>query len=238
MSAAPQPSGGLYGKVPAFGDFVLRGLPTAFVKPWDEWLSSSISASRGQIADRWTEAYLTSPPWRFALDPGLAGAVGWIGALASSVDEVRRCYPITVAIPLPSGARLSDLSGDLDQIATSLEGTALQLIAGELTPEAASAALEELARLLPQSAFLRPALSRGGRERLQSGIAYASLTIMAAHLTQRSDGPEDAMSAWWHGHWHTMPAANFVTAGLPSPDVFASFLDGAWRERGWTIPSS
>ena len=235
MSAAAPPSGGLYGKVPAFGDFVLRGLPTAFIKPWEEWLASSISVSRSQIGDRWTEAYLTSPPWRFALDPGLAGPVGWIGALASSVDEVRRCYPITVAIPLPVGARLSDLSGDLEAIETSLERTALNLISGELTPDAANDALGELARVLPQDAFLRPVLSRGGREQLQTGIAHASVAVLAAVLGRRPGVPGDALSAWWHGDWNTVPAANFVTVGFPLPDVFASLLDGAWRERGWTI---
>jgi type VI secretion system protein ImpM len=239
--SAPQPIGGIYGKVPAFGDFVHRRLPTTFVKPWDEWLSSSISVSRGQIADRWTEAYLTSPPWRFALDPGVAGPAGWLGVFASSVDEVRRCYPITVAIPLPSGARLFDLSGDLQQIETSLEKTALQLIAGDFTPDAATVALDELSRLLPLSAFLGSALSRGGRGRLQTGITYASIASMSAHLTRTSDDRGDAssgMSGWWHGRWNTMPAASFIAAGLPSPDVFASFLDGSWRERGWTVQPS
>ena len=47
MSGAPQAAiGGIYGKLPAFGDFVRRGLPSAFVRPWDEWLSNSISRSQ------------------------------------------------------------------------------------------------------------------------------------------------------------------------------------------------
>jgi type VI secretion system protein ImpM len=242
MSDAPQPpNGGIYGKVPAFGDFVRRRLPSAFVKPWDEWLSSSISVSRSQIADRWTEAYLTSPPWRFALDPGIAGPDGWIGVLASSVDEVRRCYPITVAIPLPAGVRLFDLCGDLEQIVADLEKIALQLIAGEVTPDAATKTLDELTALLPVRAFLRSALSRGGVERLQTGMTYASIGIMSAHLTQKLGDRDDAplgISAWWHAGWNAMPAANLVAAGLPSPELFASFLDGSWRERGWADHSS
>ena len=29
---------GLFGKLPAHGDFVRRHLPRSFVTPWDEWL--------------------------------------------------------------------------------------------------------------------------------------------------------------------------------------------------------
>ncbi len=237
MSGAPQAAmGGIYGKLPAVGDFVRRGLPSAFVRPWDEWLSNSISVSQNQIVDRWTEAYLTSPPWRFALDPGVAGPNGWIGVLASSVDEVRRFYPITVTIPLPSGVRLSALSGDLEPVVADLEKIALQLIAGDLTPDAAAEALDEPAALLPARAVLRSPLSRGRAERLQTGMTYPSIGIMSAHLTQRPDNRDNApagFSAWWHAGWNAMPAANLIVSGLPSPDIFASFLDGSWRGRGW-----
>jgi type VI secretion system protein ImpM len=241
MTGAPQPLGGIYGKTPAFGDFVHRRLPMTFVRPWDEWLSGSISASRRHIAERWTEAYLSSPPWRFALDPGIAGPAGWIGVFASSVDEVRRCYPIMVALPSPPGARLSDLSGDLEAILVDLERTALQLIAGELTPDAATATLDELARLLPASAFSRSALSRGGRECLEIDATYPSIAMMSMHLTRPSGESEaltGGLSVWWHGLWNSMPSASLVVAGLPSPDIFSCFLDGAWRERGWSNRSS
>ena len=45
------PRGGLYGKAPAFGDFVVRRLPSTFVRPWDDWLSRSLAASRQQIGE-------------------------------------------------------------------------------------------------------------------------------------------------------------------------------------------
>lgn len=241
MSGAPEAIGGLYGKVPAFGDFIHRRLPTSFVKPWDAWLSRSISASRAQIPDRWSEAYLTSPPWRFALDPGVAGPAGWVGVLASSVDEVRRCYPITVAISLPAHVRLFDLSGDVEPTLSSLEAMALRLIGGTLTPDAALAKLDELTQLLPMVAFSRSLQSRGGNERLQTGTTYGSIAIMSAHLARESASQSDAsssFSAWWHAGWNALPAANLVAPGLPSPDIFACFLDGSWRERGWADHSA
>jgi type VI secretion system protein ImpM len=236
MSDAPAAIGGLYGKAPAFGDFVVRRLPSAFLRPWDEWLSRSIAVSRQQIGEGWTQAYLSSPPWRFALDPGLAGPTGWLGVLASSIDQFRRCYPITAAIQLPAEIRLIDLTGDLDLVTASLEATALQLIGGEATPDEAAAGIEAAARSLAPTALSRSPLVHSSAARAQLGMRYASIASMAAELGRDDDdarrmGP--AMSAWWHEPWSGAPAANLVCVGLPAAEIFASLLDGVWRERGW-----
>lgn len=235
------PKAGLYGKAPAFGDFVVRRLPSTFVRPWDDWLSRSLTASRQQIGEGWTHAYLSSPPWRFALDPGLAGETGWIGVLASSIDQVRRFYPITVAIPLPAGARLNALSGDLDPVATDLEATALQLIGGETTPDEAADRIAAAARGLAPNLFCGSRFSLPGVARVQTGMRYASLATMAADLD--ADGDEakrraPATSAWWHEPWSGTLAASLVCVGLPAPEIFASMLDGLWQDRGWTAETA
>ncbi len=59
--------------------------------------------------------YLSSPAWRFALDPGVVGLSGWIGVLVSSIDEVQRCYPLTLAAALPPKMTLGDLGADIDR---------------------------------------------------------------------------------------------------------------------------
>lgn len=230
------PKAGLYGKAPAFGDFVVRRLPSTFVRPWDDWLSRSLTASRQQIGEGWTHAYLSSPPWRFALDPGLAGETGWIGVLASSIDQVRRCYPITLAISLPAKTRLNDLSGDLNPVVADLEATALQLIGGEVAPDDAADRIAAVARSLAPNLFRGSRFSLPGVARLRTDVRYASLATMAADLD--ADGGEakrepPATSAWWHESWSGAPAASLVCVGLPAPDIFASMLDGLWQERGW-----
>ena len=230
------PKGGLYGKAPAFGDFVVRRLPSSFVRPWDDWLSRSLAASRQQIGEGWTHAYLSSPPWRFALDPGLAGATGWLGVLASSIDQVRRCYPITVAIPLPAGMRLTGVSGDLDPVARDLEATALQLIGGEVAPDEAADRIAAAARSLASSLFRGSRFSLPGVARLQTGVRYPSLATMATDLDWDGDEAKraaPAASAWWHEPWSGTLAANLLCVGLPGPDIFASMLDGLWQGRGW-----
>lgn len=96
---------GLYGKVPARGDFITRRLPMTFVRPWDDWLQAGIVASRGMLGDAWLECYMSGPLWRFALPPGVAGPSAAAGVLMPSVDAANRHFPLTTAALLPEHIR-------------------------------------------------------------------------------------------------------------------------------------
>lgn len=81
----------LYGKLPAHGDFVSRGLTTQDRDALDAWLTASLAAAREDDSAAAADAYEHAPPWRFAWSDG----VHWsAGALASSVDAVGRRFPI------------------------------------------------------------------------------------------------------------------------------------------------
>lgn len=97
---------GLYGKLPARGDFVARRLTPGFVETWDQWLQSALSASKQQLGTQWLDIYLTSPIWHFALSPGICDSKAWIGILMPSVDRVGRYFPLTLAAALENGHRL------------------------------------------------------------------------------------------------------------------------------------
>jgi len=92
---------GLYGKLPAHGDFVQRILPTEFVNAWDEWMQHYIAGSQEQIGDTWTELYLTSPIWHFMISDGCIDSKTWCGILLPSVDKVGRYFPLSIVAPLP-----------------------------------------------------------------------------------------------------------------------------------------
>lgn len=92
---------GLYGKLPALGDFVQRRLPATLVDPWDAWLQAALAASQAALGEAWLERYLTCPLWHFVLSPGLAGPDLWTGVLMPSVDRVGRYFPLTIACALP-----------------------------------------------------------------------------------------------------------------------------------------
>ena len=92
-----RPAFGLFGKLPARGDFVRAGLPGDFVAAWDHWLEEVIGATRARLGAAWLPAFLEAPVWRFALAPGLCGAASVSGLWLPSVDRVGRYYPLTLA---------------------------------------------------------------------------------------------------------------------------------------------
>ncbi len=215
---------GLFGKLPWAGDFVQHGLPSRFVGPWDDWLMLVLAASRTALGPGWDDAYLLSPPWRFRLAPGLIGATGWAGVFASSVDRVRRHYPLTLAFEIAAedgtrqaaGAPLLDL----------LEEAALDLIARE--------------RPLPEAlAELRARFEAVRTAGLQRGAAAAGPPAGGGRPGNMAPESADAqpgygVSRWWHGPWNRWPALTLDSPGLPEPEACAGFFSGEWQRHGLT----
>jgi type VI secretion system ImpM family protein len=81
----------LFGKLPAHGDFVARGLDAAERARLDEWLSASLATARERLGDGFDAAYDSAPPWRFT-DNGVAGA------LAPSQDAAARRFPVLLLV--------------------------------------------------------------------------------------------------------------------------------------------
>ena len=85
----------LFGKLPAHGDFVSRGLSADARDSLDLWLAGSMSDTRERLGDDvFAQRFDTAPPWRCVV-PTDGGIVA--GALAPSVDAVGRRYPIYLA---------------------------------------------------------------------------------------------------------------------------------------------
>jgi len=95
-------SRGVFGKLPARGDFVRDGLPGSFVHPWDDWLQQRVAGSRARLGAGWLPAWLEAPVWRFRLAPGVCGPGGALGVLLPSVDSVGRYFPLTLAAVWPA----------------------------------------------------------------------------------------------------------------------------------------
>ncbi|WP_449231066.1 type VI secretion system-associated protein TagF [Azospirillum doebereinerae] len=117
---------GCFGKLPARGDFLLRGLPRGFADPWHDWLANGIHGSRAALGDGWLPAYLNAPIWRFALQPGVCGTQPAAGVLMASVDKAGRHFPLTIVALLTGGARVDEESGWFDAV-EELAFTALAL---------------------------------------------------------------------------------------------------------------
>lgn len=93
----------LFGKLPAHGDFVARGVGQAQRQALDAWLSASQAAAVAaypDFADRFDRAL----PWR-------AEGVGVAGAITPSQDAVGRRFPLLLLVvgDGDAGAHCEDL---------------------------------------------------------------------------------------------------------------------------------
>ncbi|MEJ8847799.1 type VI secretion system-associated protein TagF [Variovorax rhizosphaerae] len=138
-----------YGKLPARGDFVGRGLPPRWRSDWDGWLQRGLAlAARTTDGETLRERLCSFAPWRYVALP--AAGETWCGIVIASHDRVGRAFPLTLVerIDAPgsqdeSWVRLSAL---LDAVAQGPE--ALEAVIAAL-PARAGLAVEFLHPLPP-----------------------------------------------------------------------------------------
>lgn len=83
----------MFGKLPAHGDFIARGMMPSERDEIDAWLAESLGEARDRLGADFQDVYDRAPPWRFA---EVVDGKGMAGAMAPSVDSVGRRYPIMV----------------------------------------------------------------------------------------------------------------------------------------------
>lgn len=87
-----------FGKLPAHGDFVARGLDEPARAAWDGWASAGLQAARDELGDGFDVAHEEAPAWRFRFGPSRFGA-GWrTGAFAPSVDRSGRRFVVVLGV--------------------------------------------------------------------------------------------------------------------------------------------
>jgi type VI secretion system protein ImpM len=226
---------GFFGKLPSRGDFVARRLAGGFVTAWDEWLQAAIAQSRETLGERWLDAYLTSPIWRFALSPGFCGNESYCGVLVPSVDRVGRYFPLVAATPC-------DPSRALPQVARALEGWYAgveELLLAALADEPLD--LEDLdARL----AELLPAVD-ADRVQCDWRFADAGAAVHWQCAVPESSRLDESLSAllgavagnerqryalWWTQGSERVEPCLLVTDGFPAPGAYTAMLDGGWAQ--------
>ena len=98
------PVAGLFGKLPAHGDFVRRGWPDATVDAVDRWLTETIGTARAARADADFAAWMRGAPlWRGYVPPGKLGPYALHLAVAPSVDRAGRLFPVAAGVAGSAG---------------------------------------------------------------------------------------------------------------------------------------
>ena len=143
----------LFGKLPAHGDFVARGLATGERDRWDAWGAEALTALRVRAGAGFDQAHGVAPAWRFVT----VSAAGWrAGAIAPSIDGVGRRFFLLVGVNALSpataagaGLALADVAEALifDAIATGMNAdrVSAEALARFAQPLAGAPAAELLA---------------------------------------------------------------------------------------------
>ena len=228
---------GLFGKLPAHGDFIYRELPAQFINVWDEWLQGYVGGSQEQLGDAWLDTYMTSPIWRFAFSEGVIDENAWAGVFLPSVDRVGRYFPFSVASRLPAQTNPTDFLCSRPNWYQAMEEASLRALDGQIK-------IDELVEELNDSNPMRKSVYNRGELLINSSRAVVRMPnneqspssvlpfVLDAYLTSSLS----SYSIWSTAGSAHMDAGVFVSSGLPKFSGIAAMMDGRWDNWGWSEP--
>jgi type VI secretion system protein ImpM len=236
---------GFFGKLPSHGDFIRRRVSDTFVEAFDAWLQACLLDSQTTMGKRqWLDLYLTSPSWRFAFAAGVCGPGPVFGLLAPSVDSAGRYFPIAVVAELPQHAKVLTTAVRSARFFAKAEQLVVETLAAERVDfERFDAAVALLAADVPMisneigldasaSSALHEALSSwqlpiaGARD---VGAAFSELLSLHLESIYRP------LALWWTDGSAAVEPSCLFSKGLPTPDRFPAFLNGAWAHHQWRV---
>lgn len=217
---------GLFGKLGARRDFIALATPRSFLEAWEPWMQSSLSASRHHLGDKWQQAFLTAPVWRFWLGAAICGTTV-VGACMPSLDGLGRYYPLTLHAVADADAPISppDLDTQDDWFGMA-ESFLLSTLSRDVSFEEITSALEGLD--IPKTR------SRAGTSGIvplgddMAGMVTGGADFAASFSTVRAARPEvyAAASFWWTAGGDEFPALALSCRGLPDPYRYSILLTG------------
>lgn len=228
---------GIFGKLPAHGDFLHRNLPSKVVNEWDAWLQTFVGSTQERLGDAWLEIYLTSPIWRFCLSPGVMDDNHWAGIVLPSVDRVGRYFPFSVMRCLPRDTIPCEFVVQQSQWYEAIETAALKALDGQsqvdaLLSEVNAVVTTSRGQYVPQS---RPNVDAG----LVVDMDYRQPSPQATMPFLLDAFVTSTFSS--HGVWSTTGSDRvepcvFISHGMPPVSGSAALLDGLWEHWEWSVP--
>ena len=97
----------VFGKLPAHGDFISRGLDDATIEAADAVIAEALAIGMNHWDTAWDDLYVDTPVWRFMATPGVFGPWWTAGAFMASLDAVGRQYPVVAGFSCPTLGLLS-----------------------------------------------------------------------------------------------------------------------------------
>lgn len=233
----PDVATGIFGKLPAHGDFIHRNLSTKVINVWDGWLQTFVGSTQERLADAWLDVYLTSPIWRFCLSEGVVDEHRWAGIVLPSVDRVGRYFPFSVMRKLSADAIPTDFINAQQNWFQAIEYAALRALDGQIQTERL---IEELNQLQPES---NSSYRRQRGAHLDAGVVVdmdlqgsSGLTTMPYFLDAFVSATFNSYSVWSTAGSDRVEPCLFVTPGMPPASGGAAMMDGLWEHWEWSVP--
>jgi type VI secretion system protein ImpM len=216
---------GFYGKLPTYGDFIQKRLPTDFINPWHEWLQNGMMACRERNPEGWMAFYLNCPAWSFVLAPGICGEQAIAGVTIPSVDRVGRYFNFTMASVLPGEVNPAVFAGTYSDWLADIENLALSVLEEEMDQDAIETAINHTSAELSWTPTASSTYSiNADHTKVVSGGSAGVLELLPEMLHQRITSEHTRYGLWWH-HGSSQVSAQLVScADMPSADVYLGLM--------------
>ncbi|MDH5179571.1 MAG: type VI secretion system-associated protein TagF [Gammaproteobacteria bacterium] len=228
---------GVFGKLPAHGDFVQRNLSPVFIAGLDEWMQHYIAGSREQMGAEWLDIYLTSPIWRFAFSPGVIDENCWAGIMMPSVDRVGRYYPFSVVVKLPADSNPMEFITTQTGWYEKIEGLALDALGDELHIDEITEQLNQI-ELEIMSDYHNTGQVLNGNN-FQVNMCYEEQLPVSVYpylLDSILVKTFNSYSVWTTQGSERIEPCLFSVQGLPPVSGVSAMMDGLWTQWGWQQP--
>lgn len=213
----------IYGKHPAFGDFIGAGLPLAVQERLEAWLNAMLADLRIGWAAAWETSFDAAPALFFWVGGRVTGDTALCGVMVASKDKVGRRFPL-----LAGAVGNGHLPPVLDAGKTLPADTLAQLEV--LEPDATAGAAGILQTLTiddVEDQPIEPAFwaSRQDPDATQLWADVATADHLRAAATR---------SYWWLGNG--ADAALYATEGWPDATAIAWLMAGGQAATTETEP--
>lgn len=229
---------GLYGKLPALGDFISRRLPEPFVGAWDGWLAAVVAGVRQQAAERWPLAFDALPTQLWAFDAGVCGPFAAFVVAAPGRDRVERRYPLTLAVIFDGRGDPFAFAAAAAPFVARAAAVLEELSTPGIDPRGAiDARLDELDALASSMSGVGAADPAQLAQLWQTSAGWSvplpAGAGLAAHLGAIGAGALRRVASGLCLSGPALDAGTMVASrGLPDPQAFASL----WKPRPGFVP--
>ena len=224
---------GLFGKLPAHGDFVQRNLSSGFINVWDEWLQQFVAGTQEQLGENWLDIYLTSPIWRFVFSAGVIDDNNWTGVMMPSVDRVGRYYPFSIVKKLSKDINPFEFLQSETAWYKDIEALALDALDGELLIDDLMMKLEVMAEDYSRAGFnLDSDDFHFDMEFEEQSVSCVYPLLLDAMMTKTFK----SYSIWQTTGSECIKPCFFSTQGLPVVQKMPAMLNGEWSNYQWQHP--